>query len=63
MLSDVIGDIGVDESPQKIDDEKIKGLAEKSVHERTVSECKKLWYLFHNVVGKYQIVMSGNNIE
>ena len=56
MLSDVIGDIGVDESPQNIDDEKVKGLAEKSVHEITVSECKKLWYLFHNVVGKYHIV-------
>ena len=62
--SDVLGDTRVDEKlPKKMDDEKIKGLAENSVHERTVSECKKLWYLIHNVVGKYQIVMSVNNME
>ena len=58
-ISDVLGDVGVDETlPKKVDDEKIKGLVETIVYYVTVSECKKLWYLIHNVVGRNMTVLS-----
>ena len=41
-----------------MDDEKVKVLVKKSVHEITVSECKQLCFLIHIVVGRNITVLS-----
>ena len=58
FLSDVLGDVGVDEKQKKHWWLKIKGLVKKCVYERIVSKCEKLGDLIHNMVGRYMTVLS-----
>ena len=58
FLSYVLGDFGVDKTPKKIDNKKIKVFFENIVYERIVSECKKLGHLIHNLVRRNPTVLS-----
>ena len=56
VLGDVLGDVGADETTQKL--LIIKRTFKKSVYLKTVGECKILRYLIHNMIGRNLNVMT-----